>query len=106
MPINIHEDEIKAWKFIEMTINKVVRNNTPMDYDHLVFSTIKNHAVGERQVDKHIKRFYIKSGLVELKDDMLFPPFYQKVKQEQVNKERLGKEADEEIKRLGLEVQQ
>ena len=74
MPINIHTDEMKAWKLVQVHINRLIRNNTSMDYDQLVLNVISTHPVGERQVDNHIKRYYLDKGIVHLEENKITPP--------------------------------
>lgn len=67
MPINIHFDEMKAWKHTATLIQKARETN--MLYDQLVLNIIRSHPVGAKQVDNHIKRFYIDSGYIIINEE-------------------------------------
>ena len=102
MPANARKDEMRCWDHLFYTITKLNRINRDMEYDELVLQCVRKYPVGVKQVDEHIKRFYIERGIINLSENgRLIPPDYEKVKQE-----KLKAEADEEAKRLGLEVTQ
>jgi hypothetical protein len=65
---------MKAWKYVEQTINKILRDNTSILYDQVVLNTIRSYPVGMSQVDKHLKRFYIETDVVRLEDGRLVSP--------------------------------
>jgi hypothetical protein len=55
-------------------MNKITREQQSQNYDYFVLNIIRSYPVGSNQVDRHIKRFYIDTGLIELREGRLYPP--------------------------------
>jgi len=108
MTSNPNKDESKCWKYLNSAVNRLVRNNVTMEYDELVHQCIINYPVRVKQVDIHFKRFFLDRGIMVFNEETgrLIPPNYEQIRQDEAKKKQLELEADEEIKRLGLEVVQ
>ena len=99
MSANPRLQEMKCWEHVFYLITKLNKNNLPMEYDELVLQSIRKYPVGLKQVDNHIKRFYIQRGIVvhDNETGMIIPPEYNARK-----KKDAEKSFDDEISALGV----
>jgi hypothetical protein len=95
MPVNARKHEMQCWSHIYGVYTKLAKRGKTMEFDELVHQCIRGYPVSVDQVERHVKRFYIVRGLLNVREGVLsVPPISSNV--EVLN---------EELRAMGVEVQ-